>query len=265
MQLLQEQIKAVIPSKTKQEWIDEEQRRRNGFANLQNHIAEMFLQRDSLLQEVVELEQQIAEAKEPFNRLSELRKKLDRVEEHHKQLKENLVSEKQRCSELLEREKIFYSAFFFSPTSDSPVQILQELEQLLDGTKKEMTEIDLGVLQDEKDQLDQNLIEIVAQLDDIKQKMQELEKQAPLVKSYVMDEVYNMMESGEAAIAAYYAGDYFTMVDAQAETVDLQFYYPEPTNYFVDAMCIPSCAKEKKKNRRSVGLLHACSTWLGGI
>ena len=77
-------------------------------------------------------------------------------------------------SELLEREKIFYSAFFFSPTSDSPVQILQELEQLLDGTKKEMTEIDLGVLQDEKDQLDQNLIEIVAQLDDIKQKMQEL-------------------------------------------------------------------------------------------
>ena len=50
-----------------------------------------------------------------------------------------------------------------------------------------------------------------------------LKKQAPLVKSYVMDEVYNMMESGEAAIAAYYAGDYFTMVDAQADNVDLQF------------------------------------------
>ena len=53
-----------------------------------------------------------------------------------------------------------------------------------------------------------------------------LKKQAPLVKSYVMDEVYNMMESGEAAIAAYYAGDYFTMVDAQADNVDLQFYSP---------------------------------------
>ena len=45
---------------------------------------------------------------------------------------------------------------------------------------------------------------------------------------------------------AYYAGDYFTMLDAQAETVDLQFYYPEPTNYFVDAMCIPSCAQNKE-------------------
>ena len=70
--------------------------------------------------------------------------------------------------------------------------------------------------------------------------------QRPLVYSYVMDEIFNMMESGEAAIGAYYAGDYFTMVDAQAENVDLQFYYPEQTNFYVDAMCIPSCAQNKE-------------------
>ena len=35
----------------------------------------------------------------------------------------------------------------------------------------------------------------------------ELLAQRPLVKSYVMDEIYNMMESGEAAVASYYAGD----------------------------------------------------------
>ena len=74
----------------------------------------------------------------------------------------------------------------------------------------------------------------------------ELKAQAPLVKSYVMDEIYNMMESGEAAIGAYYAGDYFTMVDAQAEGVDLQFYYPERTNFFVDAMCIPNCCRDQE-------------------
>lgn len=74
----------------------------------------------------------------------------------------------------------------------------------------------------------------------------ELKAQAPLVKSYVMDEIYNMMESGEAAVAAYYAGDYFTMLDAQADGVDLRFYYPEPTNYFVDAMCIPSCCQDQE-------------------
>ena len=74
----------------------------------------------------------------------------------------------------------------------------------------------------------------------------ELKKQQPLVKSYVMDEVYNMMESGEAAICAYYAGDYFIMLDAEAETVDLQFYAPEDTNYFIDAMCIPKCCQHKE-------------------
>lgn len=76
--------------------------------------------------------------------------------------------------------------------------------------------------------------------------LEELKKQRPLLKKLVMDEVYNMMESGEAAIAAYYAGDYLTMVDNQAEDVDLQFYYPERTNLFVDAMCVPTSAQNKE-------------------
>lgn len=72
---------------------------------------------------------------------------------------------------------------------------------------------------------------------------QELIAQRPLVYSLVMDEIYNMMESGEAAVGAYYAGDYFTMQEAQADTVDLQFYYPDPTNFYIDAMCVPTCAQ----------------------
>lgn len=76
--------------------------------------------------------------------------------------------------------------------------------------------------------------------------LQTLLDQRPLVKGYVMDEIFNALESGEAAIGAYYAGDYFTMVDAQAEDVDLQFYYPDPTNYFIDAMCIPSSCENKE-------------------
>ena len=78
------------------------------------------------------------------------------------------------------------------------------------------------------------------------QALNALKQQSPLVKSYVMDEVFNMMESGEAAIAPYYAGDYFTMLDNASDSVDLQFYYPEHTNYFVDAMCIPSCCQNQE-------------------
>jgi len=75
---------------------------------------------------------------------------------------------------------------------------------------------------------------------------EELMSQRPLRYGLVMDEIYNLMESGEAAIGSYYAGDYFTMLDAQADSVDLQFYYPDPTNYYVDAMCIPKGCQNKE-------------------
>ena len=75
---------------------------------------------------------------------------------------------------------------------------------------------------------------------------EELQKQKSLRYGLVMDEIFNYMESGEAAIGAYYAGDYFTMKEDQAENVDLKFYYPDPTNYYIDAMCIPSACRNKE-------------------
>jgi len=62
-----------------------------------------------------------------------------------------------------------------------------------------------------------------------------LAKQKPLIQSYVMDEIYNKMESSEAYISSYYAGDYLFMYE---NNEDLAFYQPEAVNYFIDAMCI---------------------------
>lgn len=71
-----------------------------------------------------------------------------------------------------------------------------------------------------------------------------LAAQKELVQSYVMDEIFNKMESGEAAIASYYAGDYLTMSE---NNEDLCFYYPEEgTNIFIDAMCIPKGSRNKE-------------------
>lgn len=71
-----------------------------------------------------------------------------------------------------------------------------------------------------------------------------LVSQKELVQSYVMDEIFNKMESGEAAVASYYAGDYLTMSE---NNDSLCFYYPsEGTNFFVDAMCIPKGSKNKE-------------------
>lgn len=72
---------------------------------------------------------------------------------------------------------------------------------------------------------------------------QKLKEQKSLVQSYVNDEVYNKMESGEAALAPYYVGDFLTMRD---NNPDLAFVFPkEGVNFFVDSMCIPQGAKNK--------------------
>lgn len=71
-----------------------------------------------------------------------------------------------------------------------------------------------------------------------------LQLQKPLVQSYVMDEIFNKMKNGSAAVAAYYTGDFLTMYEANDA---LAFYYPEEgTNVFVDAICIPSCCRNKE-------------------
>lgn len=65
--------------------------------------------------------------------------------------------------------------------------------------------------------------------------------QKKYLQSYVMDEVYGKMETGEAGIAPYYAGDYLTMYE---NNQDLAFVYPkEGTNIFVDSICIPKNSK----------------------
>ncbi|MEG1743249.1 MAG: extracellular solute-binding protein, partial [Clostridia bacterium] len=71
----------------------------------------------------------------------------------------------------------------------------------------------------------------------------ELLKQKPLIKAYVMDEVFNKMESGAAAMAPYYAGDFLSMYQ---NNPDLAFVYPkEGTNIFIDSICIPKGSKNK--------------------
>ena len=72
-----------------------------------------------------------------------------------------------------------------------------------------------------------------------------LAKQRPLLQNYIMDEIFAAMENEEAWIATYYAGDCLTMIE---NNPDLAFYFPQEQgfNMFIDAACIPSCAKEKE-------------------
>lgn len=80
-----------------------------------------------------------------------------------------------------------------------------------------------------------------------------------LVQSYVMDQIFDKLEGGEAAIGPYYAGDFITMHETNP---DLAFCLPkEGSNVFVDAMCIPKGAANKANAEAFINFM--CSTDAG--
>ena len=93
----------------------------------------------------------------------------------------------------------------------------------------------------------------------IKEAVDLLIQQKPLVQSYVMDDIFEKMQSGSAAIGAYYYGDFLTM---QEVNPDLAFCLPEEgTNLYVDAMCIPKNAENKEN--AEIFINYMCSTQAG--
>jgi len=83
--------------------------------------------------------------------------------------------------------------------------------------------------------------------------LEKLREQKDILQGYVMDEIFNKMEGGSAAISSYYAGDYLAMYE---ENDALEFYYPsEGTNLYVDAMCVPKTSQNKLLAERYINFM----------
>lgn len=92
--------------------------------------------------------------------------------------------------------------------------------------------------------------------DEIEEATESLKEQQQVNQSYVMDQVFNKMESESAYIAPYYAGDCLSMMDVNK---DLKFYYPkEGFNVFIDSVCIPKGCKNKEAAEAFINFL--CET-----
>ena len=96
-------------------------------------------------------------------------------------------------------------------------------------------------------------------VEEVDQVMKDLQDQKSIVQAYVMDEIFDKMEGGEAAMAPYYAGDALTMIE---DNPDLAFVHPEEgVNFFVDSMCIPATSKNKETAEMFIN--YMCETSVG--
>lgn len=89
--------------------------------------------------------------------------------------------------------------------------------------------------------------------EDVDVAAEKLAEQKPLLKKYVMDQVFTEMEGSQAAIAPYYAGDIITMME---NNEDLDYAMPvDGANLFYDAMCIPTCSKNKENAEKFINFM----------
>ena len=93
----------------------------------------------------------------------------------------------------------------------------------------------------------------------VRQAVDLLVDQWPIVQAYVMDDIFQKLEGANAYIGTYYYGDYLTMYE---NNPDLGFYIPEEgTNIYVDAMCILKDAPNKENAEAFIN--YMCSTQAG--
>lgn len=91
-----------------------------------------------------------------------------------------------------------------------------------------------------------------AEIDEAKEVLQQ-QKAAGVVQAYVMDQIFSKLPAKEAAMAPYYAGDFFTMLE---DNEDLAFAIPkEGTNLFVDAMVVPKTSEHKEEAERFINFM----------
>lgn len=83
-----------------------------------------------------------------------------------------------------------------------------------------------------------------------------LKKQRPILQAYVMDQIFDKMSSGEAAVAPYYAGDALIM---QEDNPDIEYFIPkEGANMFVDSMCVLKNSQHKAEAEAFINFM--CET-----
>lgn len=88
--------------------------------------------------------------------------------------------------------------------------------------------------------------------EEIKKAEEELIKQKPLVRAYMIDEMKERMAAGEAALAVAWSGD---AVLIQEKNPNIKYAIPKHSNIWIDAMCIPKGAPHKEEAEKLINFL----------
>lgn len=194
--VLQDKLKAVVPSKTQEYWKNELNWLKTELSSAENLLNDLNTKKNSIHEEIQIIERQCVQIKPLFDRISDYGRKLKHNKDHAEKVKSDLVQINKGLLHLIEKERSLCMSFSHELTSKDNMLIFEELSELLDAVKLEMESVNIETLKNEKEYLDGQVLNIVQQLNEVDQKLQELEKQAimnakivgcTLAKSYLSE------------------------------------------------------------------------------
>lgn len=214
-QLLDQKRKALTPSKTKEYWIDEVKRLDEACKLMVSDITSLCIRRDERARHILELEERKKDGQELLDSLNSQRAELQFIEESAEKAKEDAKKKDCELTRLLDAECTVCEQFSYTCQSGGNQNKAKELSALFDQARSELNRISIQEKEKQKEDAEDKLVSVSAQLDEIKSKMAELEKQAilnariigtTLAKSYLNDtlreRVFDTVICDEASMAS---------------------------------------------------------------
>lgn len=193
--LLQEQIRAVTPSKTPEYWNAEVNKLQAELSAAQKALPELTTRKTHCMKKFANWSDNRARRSLRLMFLASWVEKSAWSRTNWLRLRSCGIRRITLVLSNLKRD-LFCITFLYKPTSEGISPLFNELSKLFASVKAEMASVDMDAIIKEKEDADQQLVEIFRQLNELKEKMQELEKQAimsakivgaTLAKSYLSE------------------------------------------------------------------------------
>ena len=193
--LLQDQMKAVLPSGTEEHWKKELEKSRLNLESIKTSMLKLEKHKIALQEEIHKLELRKRNTKLSYDTINGFDRELLQKRAEWKQLQDKYGEKKREIEAQLDKERSLCMAFF-KPDVDETASLLTVLYDQYVSIKEESLNIDVDGLTQEKKEAEDQCADIVRQLNEINRKMRELEKQAimdaeivgaTLAKSYLSE------------------------------------------------------------------------------
>lgn len=196
--LIQEQMRSLTPSHSKDYWAAAERTLQTELAGVQAAHAATSTRRDAFLAELNRLESRRTAARAAFEAISALEQKIGLCREELAKIQGDIRKQDELCAGYLEQERMLCTVFFELVLQAPRETVVEKLVQLRREVTEQLAGVDIPALCEEKKRREKEQRAIDLEWDEVNRKLAEIEKQAimeagivgaTLAKSYLSEEL----------------------------------------------------------------------------